>query len=60
MPFNKIEGHNLILFIFYSSPKDVFIDFRGRGRERNIDQLPPTHALTRNPTHSLGMCLTRN
>ena len=56
---------------FKSSPEDMFIDFRarGRGREgrrereretlisgRNIDQLPPIYALTRDQTCNLGMC----
>ena len=36
----------------------MFIDFResGRERERNIDWLPPVHALTRDWTQNLGMC----
>ena len=32
------------------SPEDMFTDFRERGRERerNTDQMPPSHALTQN------------
>ena len=48
---------------FKSSPKDIFfIDFRvrlgegGAGRERNVSQLPPVLALTRDQTHNLSMC----
>ena len=39
---------SLVVFVFESSPKDIFIDFREteRERERSIDQLPLVHALT--------------
>ena len=52
-------------FVFF--PRDVFIDFRKRGREketgrgknidvRNIDPLPPVCALTWGQTCNTAMC----
>ena len=47
----------LIYFlIFLSSPKDMLIDFRERGREKNINWLPFIGAMTRDWTRNPGMC----
>ena len=61
-PLTQTESPSGIFF-FLSSPKDMFTDFRERGRERetlmwerNISQLPPIHTPTRNGTRNLGMC----
>ena len=50
---------DLLVFFFNSSPENMLIDFRERGRrketlmwEKNIDWLPPVCALTRDRTHS--------
>ena len=34
----------------------MFIDFRDRGRERNVDWLLPIHAPTENRICNLGVC----
>ena len=68
---HKSNAHNF----FYSSPKDMFIDFRERvrerergrkregererERERNIHQLPPKCALMGDLTHNLLVYRTR-
>ena len=65
---HKSNAHNF----FYSSPKDMFIDFReskgGRDRDRDrdrgikvthIDQVPPKCALMGDLTHNLLVYRTR-
>ena len=55
----------LLIYLFYSSPEDMFLLISERGKEkeretlmweRNIDQLPPMRALTGDQTCNLGMC----
>ena len=59
------ESHVALIYISFfkkTSPKDMFIAFRergkGRSRERqtDIDQLLPICAPTRDQTCNLGMC----
>ena len=58
----------VLFFLFLSSPEDILINFRERGRwgerereiererERDIDQLPLECAQTRDQTHNPGAC----
>ena len=59
-------GRNVVLpysFLKKYSPKDMFIDFREKGREReretererDINYLPPIHSVTGGGTHCVGM-----
>lgn len=50
-----VYGVGFCLF-FKSSPEDMFIDvWRGEGRERTIELLPPARTLTRNGTLDLSV-----
>lgn len=51
----SLAGYFIVFIYFYSSLKDMSIDFRERGRkggERNINQLPPVYARTRDQNYN--------
>ena len=47
----------LFFFSFFLNPppRTCLLALREKGRERNLDQLPPTHVPTRDQTHNLGI-----